>query len=435
MTEAELQAQVMSFADRFTAIMMTALEDFENLSPTPENRGAVLVHTTYPMAAAYTIAADPDPAVSLLDMVVMITLGRMIYEEVGIADLGKKVTPILKGFQVAEKDVWEIARKIITADEEKDLYGLIQAWRQDHPEVLFFSHIRFKDSASLRGESKSATKKARGLFKSIKEATQQAEEIRLLAERAMFLATRMPMLTGIFADTWASRLANNPDIKQTLNDIHTFSAVAARLAGSTDNLSREITAQREATVDQVMKEVSKLREVTINQVMERVSIEREAAINQLIDRFAVERKQTIEDLLAEEERIKAMITELRQTLAVGNELVTSTNTLVAHFGLEEGEASSEPFDIKEYQTTLVEASNVIQRADGLVKTIDQLMLSEGWENSLPRIIETLDRAGREGEEWVEHAFLLGIALILFFFAAMLAYRYAEIKFFGRRRMD
>lgn len=433
MTEAELQSQIMSFADRFSAIIVTALEEYEDLSPSSYNRRAVLVHTVYPIATAYTIAVESDPAVALLDMVVMVTLGRMIYETVGVKDLGKDVEPIIKGFRKAENDIWGIAKQVLTPDEQKELYDLIHQWTQKHPEVLGFSHIRFKNFASERRQSKLARgEKPTGLFKSVKKASQEAEEIRLLAERGMFLATRLPLMTGLFADTWASRLTANPDINQTLNDLHTFSSVAERLASSTDNLSKEITAQRKATVDQVMAEVSKLREETIDQVMKRVSIEREAAIDQFIDRFAKERKQTIDDLLAEEERIKALIAELRQTLAVGNELVTSSNTLVARLGFEEGDTSSEPFDIKEYQTTLTEASKMIQQADGLIKTVDQLMLSPGWENSLPRIIEALDSAEKEASEWATHAFLLGMGLIAAFFLALLVYRYASERLLGQR---
>ena len=104
-----------------------------------------------------------------------------------------------------------------------------------------------------------------------------------------------------------------------------------------------------------------------------------------------------------------------------------------------GEAPSEPFDIKDYQATLVEASNVIGQADVLVKTVDQLMLSPGWEKGLPRIIEAMEQAAAKGEKWVTYAFLLGIVLILFLLmgavVAMLTYRFAAQRLFGARNGD
>jgi hypothetical protein len=47
-----------------------------------------------------------------------------------------------------------------------------------------------------------------------------------LAERGMFLATRLPLLTGLFADAWLSQLLVNPDVKEMRADIHQFSAVS-----------------------------------------------------------------------------------------------------------------------------------------------------------------------------------------------------------------
>jgi hypothetical protein len=236
----------------------------------------------------------------------------------------------------------------------------------------------------------------------------------MLAERGLYLATRLPLLTGNFAETWMSQMILNPQIQNILANV--------------DNLSGKITEERKATVEQVMKEVSDLREVTIDQVMKRVSIERNAAIVQLMDRFAVERKRSIEDILAEEKRMTGLMTELRQTLAVANELVTSTNTLAGRFGIEEGgpakETPSEPFDIKDYQATLVDASKVIQQTDALVKTVDHFLLSPEWEKNLPRFIEALDSAKTESQEWVNHAFHLGAGLILFFFLTLFVYKFS-----------
>ena len=439
MTEVELQSQLMSFADRFTALVADGFLDYEATSPSAEHRRAVLLYIVYPMANVYIVAAESDPDVALLDMVVMITLGRMVFEEVGLKEFGSEVEPVLKAYRAAEEDIWGIARQVLKPDQQEVVYALIREWRQDHPRALFFSHIRFSDFAKRRKSKLARGEKARGLFKSVEKATQQAEEARLLAERGMFLGTRLPQMTGLFADVWASRLlASNPEVKQMLTDVHTFAVVSERLANSTDELSNHITAERKATVDQVMKEVSELRELTIDQVMKRVSIERELTIDQLADTVARERKQTIEEFLAEEKRIKGLLTELRQTLAVSNDLLTSTNTLAARLKLGEGEAPSpsEPFDIKDYQATLVEASNVIGQADVLVKTVDQLMLSPGWEKGLPRIIEAMEQAAAKGEKWVTYAFLLGIVLILFLLmgavVAMLTYRFAAQRLFGSR---
>ncbi len=67
-TEAELQSQVMGFADRFAVIMVQAFEDFMRNAP---SRKALLYaqdDMTYCVASAFTIAAAPNPQVAMLDM-------------------------------------------------------------------------------------------------------------------------------------------------------------------------------------------------------------------------------------------------------------------------------------------------------------------------------------------------------------------------------
>ena len=65
----------------------------------------------------------------------------------------------------------------------------------------------------------------------------------------------------------------------------------------------------------------------IEEAANRVSRERKAAIKQLMNEFSVERKQTIEDFLNEDQRMRGLLGELRQTLLVGNDILQSVNTL------------------------------------------------------------------------------------------------------------
>jgi len=78
MTEAELQSQVMSYADRFASVISTALGVYDEQAPRAENRRIVLSTVTYSISAVYTIAAESDPDVALLDMVSMVTLGAYL---------------------------------------------------------------------------------------------------------------------------------------------------------------------------------------------------------------------------------------------------------------------------------------------------------------------------------------------------------------------
>jgi hypothetical protein len=451
MTEAELQAQVMAFADRYSAVISSADREYQARSPSPQNRRTIRNQLVYSLADAFTIAAGPNPDAAFLDMVVMVTLGRMVFEEHYAKKYGRKVAPLVKGFQTAEKDIWQIADRVLTKQQQKELMAMIREWRRKHSDVIIFSYVRFSDFEKSRGISDpSNSKKFRGLFQSVANATQQVEEARLLAERGMYLGTRLPLMAGAFGDIWLSQWSANPDVKKILTDLHHLSGVSQSLAEVVEKLPDNVTAEREATVKQVMQEVDRLSKVTLDRIMQRVAKEREATVDQLVNRLskerenaiyqiveqiASERRRTIEDFLAEEKRMRGLLTDLKETLAAGNNVLTVTNTLVDRFNLGGATTPSEPFDIKDYQITLREASNVIQQLHGLVKTVDQM----GLEKSLPHLIKTIDRIEQEGEEWVTHAGILGIIVISIFMIgavlALLAYRYFSQRIFDKKRQQ
>ena len=133
MTEAELQSEVMSFADRFATILAQSFDDFEERAPTFRARYIALGDTVYSQAAAFTIAGGPNPQVALLDLVALTTLGRMIYEEDRLVEFGESAEVMVRGFKTLEADVWRIAAKVLSPGEQQELRDMIRGWRQDHP--------------------------------------------------------------------------------------------------------------------------------------------------------------------------------------------------------------------------------------------------------------------------------------------------------------
>lgn len=432
MTQAELQSQVMAFADRYLSIIVAAFNAYEAQTPAPEDYKRLLSVCTYSMSSAFTIAAEPNPVGALLDMVTMVTLGRIIFEDSLLQRYGAQIQPLIDGFSEANRDVWEIAAKVLTYENQQKLKALIVNWRKNNPEVQFFPSIRFSDFSVKRTESEK--EEPSGLFKSVENATEQVEEIRLLAERGIFLATRLPMLTGLFAGVWFSQLANHPDMEKILNDLNTFSRVSERLATLAEQLPDKIAAERDTTIKQAMESINDLTIRTIDETARKVSQERKAAIDQLLVGLSKERKDFMDALGTEEPRLKGLLSELRLTLAEGNRLIGSTDSLVTSLDLKPSEAKTaapaKPFDIKDYQATLKEASNTILQLHDLVKSIDQM----GLEKTLPQVVKAVDEVEQRGEKWVFFAFILGVALIAVFLVgaviASLAYRHLANRIFG-----
>ena len=421
-TDVDLQLELMNYADRYAAVTAQAGDDVERLGPPPETRRTIIADLIYSAAAVFTIAADPDPQIALLHMVVLTTLGRMVFEDYWRPRLGPFADPGIAALRKLERDVWTVAAPILDEEQQQELRERIASFRRDNPELSTFSHLRFADFPSKRTESTLKRKKSGGLFGSVKRATEEVEQTRLLAERAMYLSTRLPLLTGGFADIWISRLSLNPAVEELREDVHSFALVSERLAAVAEQLPGEITTERTETIEQLVREVSRLRSEAIEQVLEGIAEERTNAIRQLA---------------VEEKRLGGLLTELRSTLAEANTLTNSVGTLAERFDLGASTDSAEPaepFDIEDYRRSIVDAGMVVQQLNDLVQSTNELLNSPGADRLMPAMIDAINEAGQTSEDLVDHSFLRAALLILFalvgYVLARLCYRWFAKRILG-----
>lgn len=430
-TAIELQSELMSYADRFGMIMFSAFDSFNARSPSAEARFFVQGDLVYAASSVFTTAALPNPEVALLDMVVVATLGRYIYEYKIRPKFGKPIIEIVNGFKKVEADIWRIAERVLSRDQQQELRTIIVNWLKMNPNSLQFYYVRFSELGLDRSKSTLVRKgKTGGLFGSVKEATQQVEEMRILAERGMYLATRLPLLTGTFMEFWTAQLLTNPEVAKILADLHNFSEVSQRLTIVAEQMPQQIAKERQTiikqastemaylrqtTIDQVMKEVNTWSDLTLNKVMEKVAVEREATIHQLMNRIADERQHTIQEFIAEEQRVKELVTELRGTLAEGNNLVLSATTLAEKLNLDKPTTPSDdvkPFEIQEYRDALADVTITVTKLTTLVDKIDGLLASDGLGRLMSQIDQTIVKVEGEGEKVIDHTFRQAIILIL-----------------------
>ena len=226
----------MSYADRYASVAAQAIDDSERMDPPPETRRAILADLVYSAAAAFTIAAEADPQLALLDLVVLTTMGRLVFEDYWRPRLGAPTEPVIAAFEKLERDIWTVAAPILDEAQQQELRERIETFHADNPELSTFSNLRFADFPSKRASSTLKKKKSGGIFSSVRNITDQVEQTRLLAERAMYLSTRLPLLTGGFADIWVSRLSFNPAVEELRKDMHTFAVVSDRLATVAEQL-------------------------------------------------------------------------------------------------------------------------------------------------------------------------------------------------------
>jgi hypothetical protein len=424
MSEVELQASLMSFSDRTASILIDSLDEFDSRGPTLEARKFVMSDISYTLSAAYTIAAEQNPQVALLDLTVVITMGRSIYEDLIRSKYGEQVDPVIKGFKTLENDIWRTASQVLTTEQQQELRGHIQRWRSNNPDLLVYNYVRFSDfDAERRNSTLVGRSKGGGLFKSVRQVTEEVEETRMLAERAMFLATRLPLLAGHFADVWTSQVMVNPEIKQVVDDLDQLTDLTEQLVEVTDSLPLQIMGEQRLIVDGVMKDVNDLSQGTVDNVMSRVSAERSEAIDQLMTQLAEQRTEIFRELSSEQQQLGELTGAFQQALEEGNSLVSALDQLAVRLGLDQpADPGAPPFDIRDYRDTLSEASTAVGELTRLVETTDRLVASDSVEQIAPQLIGVLDRIKSESKELVRYIFIFGVLLVLIWIVGYVAAR-------------
>ena len=213
----------------------------------------------------------------------------------------------------------------------------------------------------------------------------------LLAERAMFLATRFPLLSGAYSDYWLSNLLRNPEVSDVVSDLHTFTESSKQFG----NLAEKLP--------EIMRK------------------ERSEAIDQMMNRVAKERKEFIRQLADEEKHLGGLIGELRQAITAADALVQSSDSLAHRFGVEPDASSN--FDINDYRLTFQEATIAIRELSALFENLDQKSTSENWDKFFPIWARYFDDIENTGTNLIDYASVRVVWVILISFVA-----YAIVKF-------
>jgi len=319
-TSEELQAALMSFADNWASQIFEATALLVRQVAKPDVRLEADRFKHNAISAAYHIAAGPYPGAGLLDMLVLVTLNRLVWEEYwGPQVYGPLAADMVTMLRKLEGEIWALAAEVLTPTQRQDVRDVLRAWRDKYPDKIGVSFIRFSDFGELgRKPSLEQARKAGGVLAPLKHATQAADEIRLLGDRTVYLLARTVELVNSRANLTVQELLLTPDMAQLLSDVTKFRQVSERYAALLEALPAQLTAQTHATIDQTMAQVTHQTAAIIETTMQQVSAELRAAIEQAMGGIAQERQGALEQLLAgvAEER-RALLGGIDQVLDRG----------------------------------------------------------------------------------------------------------------------
>ncbi len=400
MTQQELQSKLMAFGDRYFAASLETASILEDALKTPESRHTAAGARLVALTVTTDIAASPNPGGALLDMTVFVTLRRMVWEDYWMPEVyGEAGLPVLDVLIELEEDIWGIAAEVYTTEQLDDLRNLIDDWRALHPQMTAVDFVRLSEL----GDSKTVQSlidagRPGGMLAPVKEANRNLEEMRLLAERLVFMATRMQLMASLQVEMASAKLATQPEIRRLLEDSTTFTDASDRFAEAFATLAADLPEERRAAIDQMLQGLS------------------------------AERERLLADLGADDGDLRVALNDVRLTLEMGREMadaldeaIRSADALVART-MEGSKTAARPFDILDYQATFAEATVAAREIQDALAAIQHLFGAAGAEDVEP-IIDAANRIEEEViDEIIDRAFLRGVALIVIFFVALALYR-------------
>jgi hypothetical protein len=392
-----LQQQVMRFADTYAATVAQACDDVSAKSATNADLRLTMLRWKLGQAtSAYTDATGQNPAVNALDMLVLVSMARMVIEDYGVETYGDAIQRLLAAQRDLETNAWTLAGGMLKPSQQQELRDLIREWRTKNPHQRYVGPIRFREFVTALGKTPTQASSApTSIFSllyldplaGLDPTAAAIEETRELGERAMYYSQRMPMLLSWQVEVLAYQLAGQPESRQILND-------ADRLATSSEIFAK-----------------------TAQQLPQLINDQRQAAIQQILD-----------GLTAEGNKSRELLTDTRSTLNSASDAAKSVNAAIKSLtefvqyvsptnASPSSATNSPPFNVLDYGTAAAQIGAAANNLNALLATVNQ---------SAPQLEKLSQQTKADADRVVLHAFRMGLVLIIILLAgsvlAGLAYR-------------
>ena len=218
------------------------------------------------MGALISVATGPDAEINPLDMLVHVTTSRMALEEYWIPEvLGPVGEPILPIDKLGEDEIWEISRAVLTPQQEGDLGGLIEHWRAQHPSRRSLLGARFSRFTSEFSADDQAL--ALALIHDVQGIRSEARELRLTAERTLFLAHHLPWQVQSQAQLQMYDFLLNSQTQKVLEGYDAIARSAEPIGRTVDALPAELERQRREALAEFWTGLASEREAVMQDLV------------------------------------------------------------------------------------------------------------------------------------------------------------------------
>ncbi len=264
-----IRTEVINFAEVFFDKIADMTYKVSGLAGTPQARVDTALWRIHYCTSAIQIATGPNPKANLIDMVTMVSLGRMAMEDDAVEHVLGAHTQILQNtFRRLEQQGWEIARRYLTREQLSELRKYIYACHERYPKSILVGNVRLAEYTNIRAKSGVGKQTNMGSeligilvfdpFSSLDPAIREVEALRDFADRSMFQMERFPIIMRWQMEMLYNRILQEPESQGLFEDISRFSASTERFSQTVAILPDRITEERKDLFRSLEGELSKM---------------------------------------------------------------------------------------------------------------------------------------------------------------------------------
>jgi hypothetical protein len=384
----ELQQQLLRFADDYSGRLLVASDSLNATTNVISPTELIRLKLNF-IGGCFAVATGPNATVNLLDMFVLVTMARTMVEEQWLPGAyGESARPMLEACRLGETEIKTLATAVLKPEQLEELGNAIAQWRQDHPDIRSAVFTRALGlAAEISTIHKEAMPASGSVFSllmldplaGLDPAARELAQTRLFAERALFLAQRMPMLLRWQTELLALETAEAPAVREWRANMVQLTAALERTSRVAEELPALVRSEREAILKAVASQETGLTNVA---------------------------------------------TQLKATLDTGRQMSDSVNTILTTFDqlqknlraensgkTESSAGKSEPFRIRDYAETAQNIDQAAERLTGLLRTFEQTLASTNLTGLSAQFTPAVQEAQAEGRELVNYIFRMAVLLV------------------------
>ena len=406
----EVQQNLLRFADEFSVRMTVGVEKLRRrtdaLTPAEALQWKIAITTE-----TCAIVTGPNAVANLMDMTVFVTALRMsLAEHAQLAAYGESLQPMFESCQSAEAEVWKLTAGVLLPNQLDELREALEVWHSKNPlpeNVLAVRALGFATEVERASpKEKNRPGSVFGLLKldplaGMDPAVRELATTRLLAERALYLAQKMPQLLRWQLELLNANALASPTVQQLVTNTTQLTAAVERVTRVAELLPAQVSG---------------------------------------------ERAEILSALQSQEKGLAGLATEVRQTLGTGTELSASLNTtltsldaLLKRLGVGEPKPpgppapAGEPFRIQDYTALVTKLESTARQLTELITSLNQTVGPANLTRLSASVEPAVKVAQAGGKEVIDYAFWKGLQLVGVMLLAALVYRFLSGRLMPARR--